>query len=117
MLYVFERRQWLEWLEGAAWRARAYGGSGDEQQQQRPPQSGLLLKRSVIISMPDYLRGLWLALEQQARVSVRWERAVAPSLEALLGRDGGCGALVVASGAGIRCVGVCDGWEYPRGFS
>lgn len=52
--------------------------------------------------MPDYLRGLWLALEQQGRVSVRWERAAAPSLGALLGD--GCGALVVASGAGIRCV-------------
>lgn len=100
----FWKRQWLEWLEGPAWRARATsgaGGGGDEQEQQRP-RSGLLLKRSVIISMPDYLRGLWLALEQQGRVSVQWERAAAPSLGALLGD--GCGALVVASGAGIRCV-------------
>lgn len=96
--------QWLEWLEGDAWRARA--GSGCKDAGVRP-YSGLLLKGSVIISMPDYLRGLWLAIEGQQQgqrgLSVRWEQAAAPSISALLkGSRGPCDAVVVASGAGIR---------------
>jgi hypothetical protein len=95
--------QWLEWLEGDAWRARAGGGGGLSNNEQRP-HSGLLLKNSVVISMPDYLRGLWLATEEEGQrlgVAVRWEKATAASLgELLRGND----AVVLASGAGIRCV-------------
>jgi membrane protease subunit (stomatin/prohibitin family) len=77
-------------------------------------RSGLLLKGSVVISMPDYLRGLWLALEQQQGQQqqhqgqaqspvVRWERAAVSSLRELLeAGDRPCDAVVVASGAGIR---------------
>lgn len=97
-------RQWLEWLEGDAWRSHAGGDSSSGSSSVRP-YSGLLLKRSVVVSMPDYLRGLWLTLDQQqqGQASVRWEQATASSLNSLLdGSSGPCDAVVLASGAGIR---------------
>ena len=90
--------EWLEWVEGPAWRDRAGGGGG-------PHGGGLVLRRSVVVSVPDYLRGLWLAVGQLGRVNVAWEQRALPSLAGLLQEGGdhrGPDAIVVASGAGIR---------------
>jgi glycine/D-amino acid oxidase-like deaminating enzyme len=53
--------QWLEWLEGEEWRRRSQTGDAIK--------GGLLLRHSRIISMPDYLRGLWASIQQRAKVS------------------------------------------------
>jgi glycine/D-amino acid oxidase-like deaminating enzyme len=96
--------EWLEWLEGEEWQRRA-----------NSPGHGLLLRNSVVLSMPDYLRGLWLSLQQihGSTTLLTWEQRTFSSSQAAAASTAAAAAappaqaaaydvIVLASGAGIR---------------
>ena len=78
--------EWLEWLEGTEWE-RAANSSG----------SGVLLRRSVIVSMPDYLRGLWLSTQAKHGTRTEWEARPFASDDTTA-----YDVVILAMGAGIR---------------
>lgn len=88
--------QWLEWLNGEALTKKA----GPEW------KGGLLLKYSRIISMSDYLRGLWFSLQKPSTQKgdgkggeVTWQSTAVDSLASIRKNYD---VIVIASGAGIR---------------
>jgi len=92
--------EWLEWLEGEEWQRRA-----------NCPGHGLLLRNSIVLSMPDYLRGLWLSLQQShgSTTHLTWEQRTFPSPSQAAAAAASTAAVaaaaydvvVLASGAGI----------------
>lgn len=89
--------EWLKWLEGEEWQCKANN-----------PGHGLLLRNSIVLSMPDYLRGLWLSLQQTHgnTTMLTWEQCTFSNAQAIKHKKKNAGAaaydvIVLASGAGI----------------
>jgi len=84
---------WLKWLNGEEW-----------EQKVGVPGHGLLLRQSAILSMPDYLRGLWLSSQARAERSytaLTWESSLFTA-DCVKQSGAKYDVVVLASGAGIR---------------